>query len=238
MNRWAESYQSRPGGVNSIVTMPLASRHSERYGKLQLPRAYPSPGTRATPIKVLIVEDNPDIVELELRRGKQHFPRFNAVRLWLSWAAWVRDRKSFGQSFETALTIADRLGIAVVPCLFNRWHNEFDDNGGIYIDHFMPGWSWLSRDEWRNFRDYLEMIVGAHTDDKRVLCWDMCNEPFSYTKPVSEMREIEQAEYNWLAEMIKVCRGLGARAPKRRTATHRTHQRHPPDPPVLHSRAR
>lgn len=44
--------------------MPLASRHSERYGKLQLPRAYPSPGTRATPIKVLIAEDNPDIVEL------------------------------------------------------------------------------------------------------------------------------------------------------------------------------
>ena len=156
---------------------------------------------------------NPDIVELELRRGKQHFPRFNAVRLWLSWAAWVRDRKSFGQSFETALTIADRLGVAVVPCLFNRWHNEFDDNDGIYIDHFMPGWSWLSRDQWKSFRDYLEMIVGAHTDDERVLCWDMCNEPFSYTKPVSEMKEIEQAEYSWLAEMIKSCRRLGARAP-------------------------
>jgi hypothetical protein len=152
-------------------------------------------------------------VELELRRGKSHFPKFNAVRLWLAWAAWIRNPEKFVRDFETAVTIADRLGIAVVPCLFNRWHNHFEDNGGIYIDHFMPGWSWVSDDEGKGFLDYLEMIVGAHATDKRILCWDICNEPFSYTKPVEEMKQVEEAEYSWLQQLIQFCKDLGAKAP-------------------------
>ncbi len=156
---------------------------------------------------------DPQIAELELRRGKQFFPKMNAIRLWLSWDAWVRDHKKFRDSFETALTIADRLDLKVVACLFNRWHDPDLDNGGIYIDHFMPGWSWVNRDKGESFKQYVNEIAGEHANDDRVLAWDTCNEPFSYDKSVEEMKQIEEVEYTWLEGIYKQCKDLKVKAP-------------------------
>lgn len=158
-----------------------------------------------------------DVFELELRRGKHHFPNMNAVRLWLSWDAYMRDPAGFGRHFERALDICSRLGLLVVPVLFNRWHDNTLDCGGIYIDHFMPGWSWVSAREEREacgpFQTYVLDIVGSHADDGRILVWDVCNEPFSYSLPVERMKDIEEAEYRWLEKMYGYCKKALARAP-------------------------
>ena len=73
----------------------------------------------------------------ELSLGKLYFPAMNAIRLWLSHDAWVRDPKEFEAAFDTALSIADSHSLAVMPVLFNRWHDAALDYGGIYIDHFL-----------------------------------------------------------------------------------------------------
>jgi hypothetical protein len=149
----------------------------------------------------------PEIFELELRRGKWYFPKFNTVRYWLSWSAFVRNPVRFAENFETALRIADSLGLGVIVCLMNRWHNTHDDNDGIYLDHLIPGWGWCYQE--RFYQEYFEVIVGGHKDDPRVLIWDICNEPFTYRLDWKEMGEIPRIEFEWLQGMYNYAKSLG-----------------------------
>lgn len=141
---------------------------------------------------------DPDRIERELNWGKTAFPGMNAVRLWLSWDAYVRAPEAFLTHFERSLEISDSLGIRVIPCLFNRWHNGFCDNGGIYLERLLPGTA--QYDRWF-FRDYLEAVCGRHSRDPRVLIWDLCNEPYSHDMPFDTCRALVDAETAWLMDM-------------------------------------
>lgn len=154
---------------------------------------------------------DPAVIRSELGLGKRYFPRMNAIRLWLSWDSFVRSPDRFAASFETVLTIAADLGVAVMPVLFNRWHDSTLDYGGIYIDHFLPRVSWVQRPDM--FGPYLKRIVGGHAEDRRILAWDLCNEPFSYSCPQSEIPDIVEAEMAWLTGLYESCKALGAKAP-------------------------
>lgn len=154
---------------------------------------------------------DPAIISQELGRGKKYFPKMNAIRLWLSWDAFKRNRDRFSENFDTALEIAAEHGLAVMPVLFNRWHDYLLDFGGIYIDHFLPRASWVQSENM--FLPYLEAVVGKHAADPRVFAWDVCNEPFSYRRPVEEIPDIFKAEYAWLEETYNTCKRLGAEAP-------------------------
>lgn len=153
----------------------------------------------------------PELFELELRRGKQYFPKFNAVRYWLSWSAFVRDPGKFARNFETALKIADSLGIRVIPCLMNRWHNTSVDNDGIYLDHLVPGWGGCYQEGF--YKPYFDSVVGEHINDPRIIAWDTCNEPFAYQLPWKEMGEVPRIEWEWLEGMYAYIKSLGAVQP-------------------------
>ncbi|HEY3333248.1 MAG TPA: cellulase family glycosylhydrolase [Capsulimonadaceae bacterium] len=147
----------------------------------------------------------------ELGRGKRFFPGMNAIRLWLSHDAWLRDRSKFEADFDTALSIAGELGLAVMPVLFNRWHSTELDYGGIYIDHFLPRACWVQAVD--QTATFVETIVGAHATDRRIFCWDICNEPFAYECHPSDIPEISDAETAWLARMAELIRAANATAP-------------------------
>lgn len=149
------------------------------------------------------------LIELELGQGKQHFPWMNTIRLWLSWDAYRRNEKQFKENFETALTIAAGYDLKVMPVLFNRWHTNSIDYGGIYIDHFLPG----SRNNVPELYDsYVEAIVGTHANDKRIIAWDLCNEPLFYKSEEIPSCVIE-AEIIWLERLYETCKRLNAAAP-------------------------
>jgi hypothetical protein len=151
------------------------------------------------------------VIERELRFGKKLFPKMNAIRLWLSWDSFKRDGKRFAAHFEKALDIAGRLGLLVMPVLFNRWHDSVLDYGGIYIDHFWPGAGWV---QWDNmFGPFMETIVGGHAADPRILAWDLCNEPFAYNWGLDGNPEVKKAELAWLEGLYKTCKRLNAQAP-------------------------
>ena len=155
---------------------------------------------------------NADRMGHELALGKLYFPRINALRLWLSHDAWLRNPTRFEINFTAALDLAHRNGIMVMPVLFNRWHDTMLDYGGIYLDHFIPKSSWVqAKDQPAAFT---EALVGAHAADARILAWDLCNEPFAYAYGFpAAMPDIVKAEYAWLARMYGVAKKAGAQAP-------------------------
>lgn len=153
---------------------------------------------------------NADTIRSELGQGKALFPRFNTVRWWLSWDAFLRDPHLFAAHFETALSIADELDLLVMPVLFNRWHTMALDYGGIYIDHLL---SQSVRAKGKMFAPFMRAVVADHADDPRIFAWDLCNEPFSYLCQIEQIPDIVAAEFRWLESLYQACKQLNAAAP-------------------------
>jgi hypothetical protein len=59
----------------------------------------------------------------------------------------------------------------------------------------------------------MQSIVGGHKDDRRILAWDLCNEPYSYSVPKDKIPEIVTAETAWLKGLYDQCKQLGAKSP-------------------------
>lgn len=147
----------------------------------------------------------------EIALGKAYFPGMNAIRLWLSHDAWLRDPAGFKDSFEEALTIAANHDLLVMPVFFNRWHCGTLDYGGIYIDHFLPRVSWVqNRDQ---TGDFVQAILRDHAEDPRILAWDLCNEPFAYSCSPQDIPDIVRAEFAWLERMHGLVKDAGAISP-------------------------
>ena len=134
----------------------------------------------------------------ELEWGKTAFPRINTIRLWLSWDAYIRVPDEFLKHFEEALEICHKLGLKVIACLFNRWHNTFCDNGGIFMERLLPGT--IQHDD-LFYRKYLLDVCGTHKDDERILIWDLCNEPYSFNCSFEEARPVVDSLTAWLTDM-------------------------------------
>lgn len=148
-----------------------------------------------------------DRMDHELALGKMYFPGMNAIRLWLSYDAWMRNPMKFESAFEAALAITNRLSLGVMPVLFNRWHDEMLDYGGVYIEHFRCKGSRVLD----NMAAFTEAVVKAHAMDSRILAWDLCNEPFDYSP--NEFPGIDKAEYDWLENAYSIAKRCGALAP-------------------------
>jgi len=148
-----------------------------------------------------------DVIWQELRRGKELFPGINAVRLWLSSDAWTRSPEKFLAEFETALGFCRELGLKVIPCLFNRWHDPRVDYGGIYLEHFLPGVSGLNGGDTPPWKEYTEQLSAAFGKSPDILVWDLCNEPFAYAGKPPYLDQIRDAEVEWLRKISEVVHG-------------------------------
>lgn len=154
---------------------------------------------------------NDDVFDKEIGLGKKFFPEMNTIRLWLSYDAFRYEEDRQAENFEKALTICDKHGCKVIVCLFNCWHDNVMDNGGIYHPMMIPGASWCSNEDM--YDSYFEKIVSAHKDDERILIWDICNEPYSFGGNEEYRKFIEPYETAWLKKMCDMCHATGAIQP-------------------------
>jgi len=151
------------------------------------------------------------LIKHELGLGKKYFPCMNTVRYWLCHDAWLRNKNQFKDNFNQVLEICQKLDLEVMPVLFNRWHDPVLDYGGVYLDHFVAGTSWLQITN--QLEAFTEDIVSTFVSDNRIFCWDLCNEPFAYLYPQKDIEALASAELDWLTRIAEQCRSLGATAP-------------------------
>ncbi|MBT9150969.1 MAG: hypothetical protein DDT40_01150 [candidate division WS2 bacterium] len=145
-------------------------------------------------------------IKKELGLGKKYFPKMNALRIWLSYDAFLRYGEKAVNNFEAVLSIAEKYTLKVMPVLFNGWHS-YPDFGGITPEQIIY-WNSQKNSGFQPFLLYLEVIVGSHAHDKRIFMWDLCNEPFNSVHSA----EVKNIYLKWLKYIYQTCKELGAEA--------------------------
>ena len=111
----------------------------------------------------------------------------NTVRVYLHDLLWQADATGFAERIEVFLGLADHHGIAVMPVLFDSCWNPAPALGpqaqptpGVHNSGWVqsPGMAALA-DVFQHARlqAYIEGVVGHFAKDRRILAWDIWNEP-------------------------------------------------------------
>lgn len=129
----------------------------------------------------------------ELATGKKYFPKFNAVRMWLSWSAYRANPERFVRNFQQAVDICGELDLLVVPVIFNRWT-------------WHPPWDSVETPEMTaefdaTFGRFIRALVVPMKGDLRILAWDLCNEPYND----GAIMEFETQWLGKIRESVKHC---------------------------------
>lgn len=120
----------------------------------------------------------------------------NAIRLFLHDLAWLVDPVGFLDRVDQVLELAAGHGIAVMPVLFDgiwdpdpRPGPQREPRPGIHNSTWLqgPGAAVLAdRSRWSSLRPYVEAVLDRFGHDRRVVVWDLFNEPdspnFSYAR--------------------------------------------------------
>ncbi|WP_282244389.1 cellulase family glycosylhydrolase [Stenotrophomonas sp. PS02300] len=129
---------------------------------------------------------DPEAIDRELGWAHEQFG-MNTMRVYLHDLLWQQDPQGFIKRVDTFLSIAEKHGIRPMLVLFDSC---WDPDPKLGPQHRpIPG---VHNSGWvqspsrhmlvdpandKHFREYVEGVVGAFANDKRVLAWDLWNEP-------------------------------------------------------------
>jgi hypothetical protein len=112
---------------------------------------------------------------------------FNTVRVFLNEAVWEAEPAALKENLRSFLAMADQHGISTLVILFDdcfkpepRMGKQEDPEPGIHNSQWVqsPGAQRReNRAAWPKLEQYVKDLVGAFGDDKRVLAWELYNEP-------------------------------------------------------------
>ncbi|MEE4119487.1 MAG: hypothetical protein V2I65_10765 [Paracoccaceae bacterium] len=130
-----------------------------------------------------------DRVTIERELGWATEIGYNAIRVNPHFLVWKHDRDGLLERLDWLIGVADALGIATIPCLFDDcgfggaepvWGPQPQPLPGVHNSRAVasPGReAVMDRAQWPGFEGYVRDIVGAFRADTRVLFWDVYNEP-------------------------------------------------------------
>ena len=133
--------------------------------------------------------DTFDAATIERELGWAAELELNAVRVNLPFVAWERDRDGLMARLDRFLGMADRYGIATMPCLFDDcgFGGEEPDYGpqpdpvpGLHNGRAVasPGRAIVrARSHRPQLEAYVRDIVATFAQDRRIFVWDLYNEP-------------------------------------------------------------
>jgi hypothetical protein len=125
----------------------------------------------------------------------------NTMRVFLHDLLWQQDAEGFKKRLDEFLKIADRHGIRPMFVLFDSVWDPFPQLGkqrapkpGVHNSGWVqgPGATALQdSSHYPRLEAYVKGVVGAFADDRRVLAWDIWNEPDNMNRPAYEKHEPE-----------------------------------------------
>ncbi len=148
----------------------------------------------------LWMDFDPVVIDREL--GYAAKLKLNCVRVFLQFATYEADPKKFLGKFEQCLILCDNHRIQMMPVLFDSCFGDFPDLKEYRDKDWMagPGQNRLGAEQWPCMEQYVRDIVGGHKQDRRIVMWDVMNEPTCtrfYEQP-SEKKRIHQFLWHFL----------------------------------------
>ena len=121
--------------------------------------------------------------------------KLNSVRIFLQYAVYEHDPRKFLDNFEDFLRLCEKHGIQAMPVVFDSCFGEHPDLETYRRNDWVanPGQHRLGRRWWAALEQYCREVVGGHRDDKRIVIWDVMNEPMI----TSHARNEEGREKIW-----------------------------------------
>ncbi len=112
---------------------------------------------------------------------------FNVARVYLHNLVWETDKDGFKKRIDEFLTMADRHKIKILFVLFDDCWNRDPKTGtqpepkpGVHNSGWMqaPGQARVNDPTtWKPLENYTKELLITYTDDRRVMMWDLYNEP-------------------------------------------------------------
>lgn len=146
---------------------------------------------------------DPETIERELVLAEG--VGFNTVRVFLNFVVWQSDAEGLKERFRTFLSLADRRGITAMPVLFDDCNFAGRvASAGIQPDP-VPGVhnsQWVSspslamvedQKAWPELESYVKDLIGTFGKDRRVVVWDLYNEPGNSGMDVRSLPLMEAA---------------------------------------------
>lgn len=128
---------------------------------------------------------SPELIDKELSLAASL--GFNTIRVFLHNLLWDQDPQGFLQRIDTFLDIAYSHNIRTMLVLFDAVWDPFPKLGiqpkpkhNVHNSGWVqcPGYDVLNNpDSYDSLQDYVHGVVSHFRDDKRVLIWDLYNEP-------------------------------------------------------------
>lgn len=149
---------------------------------------------------------DPKTIDREL--GWAHGLGFNSVRVFLNFVAWKDDPAGLKERLDEFLTIADRHRISVMPVLLDDCNFAGREAAAGRQGEPVPGVhnsQWVSspplkmvadRSAWPDIEKYVKDVVGRFGADKRVVVWDLYNEPGN-SGMGTKSRPLLEAAFAW-----------------------------------------
>ena len=138
---------------------------------------------------------------------------YNSCRVFVQYIVWKADPVGLKTRFIRLLEIADKHQLRVMPVLFDDC--AFDSSRAPYLgkqDDPVPGASngrWVpspglklvtDKSAWPDLEKYVKDLVGTFKDDKRVVLWDLYNEPGNSGMANNSLPLVE-ASFAWARQM-------------------------------------
>lgn len=128
-----------------------------------------------------------DTVTINRELGWAQHLGFNVMRVYLHHLLWTADKEGFKKRLDTYLSISTRHGIKTLFVVFDDCWNDTAWVGkqpapktGIHNSGWVrdPG-TMLYRypDTMQTLKAYVKDLIGTFKNDKRILLWDLYNEP-------------------------------------------------------------
>lgn len=158
----------------SAVLFPPAAKALEGDAFRSLHGANYVPSYAATSVEIWLHYD-PQVIDRELGYARQM--KLNGIRVFLQSLVYHHNPQKFLDNFEDFLARADRHGLRVMPILFDSCFGVAPSLESRHVWVANPGPDRMAPEWWPSSDEYVRAVVSAHVDDKRILLWDVMNEP-------------------------------------------------------------
>ncbi|MGV3509391.1 MAG: cellulase family glycosylhydrolase [Sphingobacteriaceae bacterium] len=181
--------------VFMLLSLCLQAQHSkwtpekanQWYAKQDWPRGCNyQPSTAINQLEMFQKETyDPKTIDKELGWAKKL--GFNTMRVYLHHILWTSDKEGFKSRLNDYLSISDKHGIKTILVFFDDcWNDEYkagkqpEPKTGIHNSGWVrdPGTMiYTNPDTMKVLEAYVKDVLNTFKNDKRILMWDLYNEP-------------------------------------------------------------